>query len=136
MIVYFNYGTKEKTFRGLYYLLEQNYPIPLSHISKELGYSINTLKKDLIFLENILSKYNLKLKKPKVGIKIISNTNDIEKFKYNLKQNILFAQDKTERFYITAFSFLLLDPPPTTEKLSELIETSPISAINYIKKIL
>ncbi|MEM2526036.1 MAG: PRD domain-containing protein [Candidatus Methanomethylicaceae archaeon] len=127
---------KKRHLEVLYYLLEQNYPLSLSHISKELGYSFNTLKKDLTFLESILSKNNLKLiKKPKVGIKIFGDINDIEKFKYNLKQNILFSQDKTERFYITAFSFLLMEPPPTIEKLSELLETSSVSATNYIKKI-
>ncbi|MFN3699114.1 MAG: BglG family transcription antiterminator [Dictyoglomus sp.] len=127
---------KKRHLYFLYYLLEQNYPVPLSSISKELGYSTNTLKKDLATLEGLLAQNNIKLiRKPKVGIFISGNSKDIEKFKYIVRQNIIAAQDKTERFYITAFSFLLLENPPTIERLSELLETSPVSAINYIKKL-
>lgn len=127
---------KKRHLKVCYYLLEHNFPVSLSKISKELGYSVNTLKKDLPLIESLLQEKNIKLiKKPRVGIIVKADLKDIECFKKELKEKIGIIHDKNERFVKTALIFLFSNEPPTIEKLSEMLEVSSVSAYNYVKKV-
>lgn len=127
---------KKRHFEVCYYLLEHSFPVSLFKISKDLGYSINTLKKDLPLIEELLKKRNIRLiKKPHVGIIIEADLKDIELFKKELKEKIKIVQDKNERFVKVILAFILYKEPPTIEKLSEILEVSNVTAYNYVRKV-
>ena len=129
-------GFKKRHLEFCYYLLERNSSVSLFRISRDLGYSINTLKKDLPFIENFLRDKNIKLiKRPRVGIVIEASLEDREAFKKELRDRMKIAQDRNERFIKTALAFILHDKPPTIEELSEILEISTVSAYSYVKKV-
>jgi len=118
------------------YLLEQKYPVSAFKISNDIGFNINTLRKDVPQLENFLKENGLTLiSKPKIGFKIDGSPEKIEELKNKLNALSNNLLDRKGKVWYTTEIFLSKEKIPTIEDLCELLDISRPTAVEYINEI-
>jgi len=118
------------------YLLEQKYPVSASKISKEIDVNINTLRKDIPQLENLLKENGLSLiAKPKIGFKIDGPPEKIENLRKKLNSIGNKILDRKRRIWYITEIFLSKEKIPTIEDLCESLNTSRPTIAKHIKEI-
>ena len=122
----------ERSLRVIQYLIKQHHPVSLMHISQDTGLNVNTLKKDLPYIENLLSAHHMKLmKKPGVGLWI-----EGEKQQNKIYKNFLQLQNKHLPLDAKTFilhAFLTEKKCPTVEDFCDILELSKPTVLKYIK---
>ena len=120
----------------LLYLLERDYPVPLKKIAEETGININTLRKDLDNIREVLANNGLNLiAKPNFGIKIEGNKLTKEKLREEMKRLKGEFVGKEGKIWRIAIAFLVREKIPTIEEFSDLLEISRPTAVEYIKSV-
>jgi mannitol operon transcriptional antiterminator len=118
------------------YLLEQNYPVSASEILKELSININTFRKDISQIEDLLRENGLSLiTKPKIGLRIVGSPENIE----NLRKELNSLGNKTlprkKKVWYIAGIFLLSERIPIIEDLCEILDISRPTVIECVKEV-
>ena len=122
----------ERSLRVIQYLIKQHHPVSLTHISQDIGLNVNTLKKDLPYIENLLSAHHTKLmRKPGVGLWI-----EGEKQQNKIYKNFLQLQNKHLPLDAKTFilhAFLTEKKSPTVEDFCDMLELSKPTVLKHIK---
>ena len=134
------YRINGRHLKEIYYFLYETSPVSTARVSRDIGISQRTLKKDLDIVSELLKSAGIKLiRKPRVGV-YIDNLSKSQKSNINKIKEILKSCDttaikynKNERRDRTLFRFLTSNKIPTIEKLSFDLMVSRTTIIKDIK---
>src|ERR1035437_7835734 len=118
------------------YLLEQKYPISASEILKQLDINVNTFRKDIVEIEELLEENNLSLvNKPKIGLKIVGSPENREDLRKKLTSLGIRTLPRKKKTWYIAGVVLLSERIPTIEDLCEILDISRPTVIECIKEV-
>lgn len=127
---------KGRHIQIILYLLEQKYPVSAAEILKELDININTFRKDIVQIEELLGENGLSLiNKPKVGLKIAGSPENAEKLRQKLTSLGNRTLPRKKKVWYIAEVFLLSERIPTIEDLCEILDVSRPTVIECIREV-
>ncbi len=119
------------------YLLEQKYPVSASEILKQLDINVNTFRKDIVEIEELLEENNLSLvNKPKIGLKIVGSPENREDLRKKLTSLGIRTLPRKKKTWYIAGVVLLSERIPTIEDLCEILDISRPTVIECIKEVI
>jgi len=128
--------TKGRHIEIVLYLLEQKYPISASEILKALNINVNTFRKDIPQIEDLLGKNGLSLvNKPKMGLQIVGSSENREDLRGKLSSLGNETLPRKKRIWYIAEIFLLSKRIPTIEDLCEMLDISRPTVVKCIKEV-